>query len=290
MLGAALVTAGLVGVTYAIVQSDTLGWGSAGVLAPLAAGSVLLVAFALVEQFVARVPLVPLSIFRLAQLRAANLVVFLLYAALFATFYFVTLFLQQVRGADALEAGIAFLPMTGSVFLGSRIAPRLVARFGVRTAAAAGMLSATAGLAILAQVAPGASYAAVVLPGGVLACLGMGLALVPATIAATQGVPAAQSGLASALLNTSRLVGGAIGLAVLSTIATSHTRAELASVTGPRALTDGFAVAFAVGAALCIAGALAALLLLRNRPGAARAAAAEPALAAEGAEAEALAA
>jgi len=285
VLGATLVTAGLVGVTYGIVRSDTLGWGSAGVLAPLAVGVVLLAGFALVEQFVARVPLVPLAIFRRSQLRAANLVVFLLYAALFATFYFVTLFLQQVRGADALEAGIAFLPMTGSVFLGSRIAPRLVARFGVRTAAVAGMASATAGLAILSQVAPGASYAAVVLPGGVLSCLGMGLALVPATIAATQGVPAAQSGLASALLNTSRLVGGALGLAVLSTIASSHTHAELlASVAGPLALTDGFAVAFEIGAALCLAGALAALVLLRNRPPAAREAA--PARA----EAEALAA
>ncbi|MEA2155076.1 MAG: hypothetical protein QOE11_1216 [Solirubrobacteraceae bacterium] len=265
VLGATLVTAGLVGLTYGIVRSDALAWGSAGVLVPLLSGVALLAAFAVVEGRVARVPLVPLTIFRLPRLRAANLVVILLYAALFAMFYFVTLYLQQVLGASALRAGLMFLPLTGSVFLGSRVAPRLVSRFGVRAAVVAGMVSATAGLLVLTGVAPGASYAAVVLPGGVLACFGMGLALVPATIAAVQGVPAAQSGLASGLLNTSRLVGGAIGLALLSTIASGHTHAELlASVAEPRALTDGFGVAFEVGAALCLAGALAALTLLRD--------------------------
>jgi predicted MFS family arabinose efflux permease len=282
------VTAGLVALTYGIVRSDALGWGSAGVLAPIASGAGLLAAFALVEGYVARKPLVPLAIFRLAQLRAANLVVFLLYAALFATFYFVTLYMQQVRGDDALIAGLKFLPMTGSVFLGSRVAARFVGRLGVRATVVAGMLSATAGLVVLSGVAPDSFYLAVVLPGGVLACFGMGVALVPATIAAVQGVPAAMSGLASGLLNTSRLVGGAIGLALLSTIAAAHTRAALiASVAGPRALTDGFSVAFEVGAAFCIAGALAALLLLRD-PSAARAA--EPVHVTEAAEQEALAA
>jgi EmrB/QacA subfamily drug resistance transporter len=264
VLGAVLVTAGLVGVTYGIVRSEALGWGSAGMLGPLLAGVALLVAFVVVEGRVARVPLVPLSIFRLAQLRAANLVVILMYAALFAMFYFVTLYLQQVLGDDALVAGLKFLPLTGAVFAGSRLAPRLIARCGVRVTVVAGMLSATAGLLVLANVAPGGSYVAVVLPGGVLACLGMGLALVPATIAAVQDVPATQSGLASGLLNTSRLVGGALGLALLSTLATAHTSGELAAaVSGPRALTDGFALAFEVGAAFCLAGALVALALLR---------------------------
>jgi EmrB/QacA subfamily drug resistance transporter len=275
LTGAVLVTAGLVGLTYGIVRSDLLGWGSPGVLVPLAAGIGLLAAFILVEAFVARAPLVPLSIFRLPQLRAANLVVILLYAALFATFFFVTLYMQQVLGADAFEAGLQFLPMTGAVFAASRVAPRLVGRFGVRAVVVAGMLSSTAGLLLLTGVAPDGSYAAVVLPGGVLACFGMGLALVPVTIAAVQGVPAALSGLASGLLNTSRLVGGALGLALLSTIATAHTRHELAaSVAGQRALTDGFAIAFGVGAGLCIAGVLVAGALLRARPAAAPAAAA----------------
>jgi MFS family permease len=183
--------------------------------------------------------------------------------------------MQQVLGADAFEAGLQFLPMTGAVFAASRVAPRLVGRFGVRAVVIAGMLSATAGLLLLTGVAPHGSYAAVVLPGGVLACFGMGLVLVPATIAAVQGVPAALSGLASGLLNTSRLVGGALGLALLSTIATAHTRHELAaSVADQRALTDGFALAFGVGSALCIAGALVAATLLRGRPAAPPAAAA----------------
>jgi EmrB/QacA subfamily drug resistance transporter len=265
LLGAVLVTAGLVGLTFGIVRSDGLGWGSAGVLGPIAAGVALLAAFVLVEGRFARMPLVPLAIFRRSQLRAANLVVLLMYGALFATFFFVTLYIQQVLGVSALQAGVMFLPMTGSVFAGSQLAPHLVARFGVRWVVVAGMVSATAGLTVLSGVAAGGSYWTVVLPGGVLACLGMGMALVPATIAAVQGVPAAQSGLASGLLNTSRLVGGALGLALLSTIATAHTNGELAtSVPALRALTDGFGIAFEVGAGLCIAGALVAIALLRN--------------------------
>ncbi|MDX6690169.1 MAG: hypothetical protein QOG15_1626 [Solirubrobacteraceae bacterium] len=289
LLGAVLVTAGLVSLTYGIVRSESLGWGSTGVLGPALGGIALLTAFVLVEGKFARMPLVPLSIFRLSQLRAANLVVVLMYAALFAMFYFVTLYLQQVLHDDALEAGLKFLPMTGSVFLGSRLAPRLVARFGVRATVVAGMLSATAGLIILTSVAPGGSYLAVVLPGGVLSSLGMGLALVPATIAAVQGVPAAQSGLASGLLNTSRLVGGALGLAVLSTIASSRTSDAIASSVAPaRALTEGYSVALELGAGLTLAGALLAVLMLSSRPAAQ--AAVEPDLAELEAEVEVLAA
>ena len=271
--GAVLVTAGLVGLTYGIVRSDLLGWASPGVLVPFGAGLGLLAAFVLVEAFVARAPLVPLSIFRLSQLRAANLVVILLYGAMFTFFFFVTLYMQQVLGADAFQAGLQFLPMTGAVYAASCVAPRLVGRFGVRPVTVAGMLSASAGMLVLTGVAPDGSYAAVVLPGGVLTGLGMGLTLVPATIAAVQGVPAALSGLASGLVNTSRLVGGALGLALLTTIATAHTRYELAaSVAHQRALTDGFALAFGGGSALCIAGALVAAALLRARPAAAPAA------------------
>jgi EmrB/QacA subfamily drug resistance transporter len=267
LLGAVLVTAGLVGVTFGIVRSEALGWGSVGVLAPLIAGTVVLALFAVVEGRVARAPLVPLAIFRLGQLRAANLVVVLMYAALFAMFYFVTLYMQQVLDLDALEAGLLFLPMTGAVFAGSRVAPPLVGRVGVRAVVVAGMLSATAGMLVLTQIAGGGTYVAVVLPGGVLACFGMGLALVPATIAAVQGVPAALSGLASGLLNTSRLVGGALGLALLSTIATAHTSGALATAVAPqRALTEGFGVALAYGAGFCGASAMAALVLLRARP------------------------
>jgi EmrB/QacA subfamily drug resistance transporter len=264
--GAGLVTAGLASLTYGIVRTDTLGWVAAGVVVPLALGVGLIAAFAVVEARFALVPLVPLSIFRLRRLRAANLVVVLLYAALFAMWFFLTLYLQQVLHFDALQAGLSFLPMTLSVFGGSSIAPRLIARFGVRSVLTAGMLLGAVGSLLLSGVSPGASYAAAVLPGGVLAALGMGLALVAGTIVAVQGVPQAQGGVASGLLNTSRLVGGALGLAVLSTTAAGHTRAAVAGgasqVVG---LTDGFGMAFAVGAGFCLAGAVAAVVLLAPR-------------------------
>jgi predicted MFS family arabinose efflux permease len=236
------------------------------VIAPLASGVALLAAFVLVEGRIARVPLVPLSIFRNRGLRSANLVVVLLYASFFPVWYFLTLFLQQVEGHGAIATGIGFLPMTLAIFAASSLSPRLVARFGPRQVITAGMLLATAGLVVLTLIAPGQSYAGPVLVGGFLSALGMGMSLVPATIVATQGVERARSGLASGLLNTSRLVGGALGLAILSTIATAHTDGQLAAGIDPaQALTDGFSVALAVGAAISLVGALAAGLLLRPR-------------------------
>jgi EmrB/QacA subfamily drug resistance transporter len=263
--GALLVTGGLVALTYGIVRTDTLGWGSTEVLASLAGAVALLGAFVLVEAKVARAPLVPLSIFRLSQLRVANSVVILLYSALFSMFFFITLYLQQVLGDDALQAGLSFLPMTLSVFTGSSLAPRLVARIGVRSVVTLGLLSAAAGLLLLTGVRPGASYFTAVLPGGILSGLGMGLTLVSSTIAATQGVPRAQSGLAAGLLNMSRLFGGALGLAVLSTIATSNSHPS-PGVSQLTALANGFTVAFEVGAGILLAGVALAALGLRARP------------------------
>jgi MFS family permease len=187
-----------------------------------------------------------------------------MYAALFSMFFFVTLYLQQVLGDDALQAGLSFLPITLSVFTASSLAPRLVSRFGIRPVVTAGMLLAATGLILLSGVRPGGSYFLLVLPGGMPSGLGMRLGLVASTIAATQGVPRTQSGLASGLLNTSRLMGGALGLAVLSTIAASGSDAG-AGVSPAQALTNGFTVAFTIGALLCIAGALVALLLLAPR-------------------------
>ncbi len=286
--GALLVTAGLVSLTYGIVRTDSFGWGSTGVLAPLAVGVLLLGAFLLVEARISRAPLVPLSIFRLRTLRAANTIVVLMYSALFSMFFFVTLYLQQVLGQDALQAGLSFLPMTLSVFTASSLSPRLVARFGVRRVVTTGMLFASGGLLLLTGVHPGASYLSAVLPGGVLAGLGMGLGLVPSTIAATQGVPRTQSGLASGLLNMSRLFGGAIGLAVLSTIATSSSR-PAAGASRLAGLTNGFGVAFEIGALVCLAAAMVAAVALRPSASEERAQEA-PAVAAEAEEAEPLAA
>jgi EmrB/QacA subfamily drug resistance transporter len=262
--GAVLVTAGLVAVTFGIVRTDTLGWGSPGVLAPLVAGVALLAGFLVVEART-RVPLIPLSIFRRGQLRIANLVVVLLYMAFFPVWFFLTIYLQQVLGYDALTAGVAFLPMTLSIFAASSFAPRVVGRFGARPVIATGMSAAAVGMLLLTTLDPGSGYLGVVLGGAVLTSVGMGFSLVPSTIVAMQGVVGSQSGLASGLLNTSRLMGGALGLAVLSTIADARTSGEL-GVSAARALTDGFDLAFGVGALLCLAGAIVAALLLRTQP------------------------
>ena len=272
--GAVLITASLVMITFGIVRTDSLGWGSAEVLGPLVAGLVLLAAFVVVEARLARAPLVPLSIFRIGQLRAANLVVVLLYSAFFPEWFFLTLYFQQVLGYGAIEAGVAFLPMTLSILAASSLAPRLVARFGPRQVITVGMLTATAGLALLTGVGPEGTYLETVLAGAVLSSLGMGLSLVPATVAAMQGLPASQSGVGSGLLNTSRLMGGALGLAVLSTIAASHTHAVL-RVPPAQALTEGFDLAFTVGALFCLAGAAVAAFLLRPSGAAPAAAPAE---------------
>jgi EmrB/QacA subfamily drug resistance transporter len=268
--GAVLVTLGMTAVTYAIVTTDRLGWGAAGVLAPLAAGLALLLAFGLYQSSLGRrpnrVPLMPLGIFRLRNLTAANLVIFLLYAAIFGFWYFQSLYLQGTLHYSALEAGVAFVPMTAAVGTGATLAPRIAKRIGARAVLAVGMLSAALGEALLTGIHPGGSYVADVLPGGMFGAFGLGLALVPATIVAVQGVAPALSGLASGVLNTSRFVGAALGLAVLSTIATSHTHSEVAAGTSAAsALTDGFQLQFGVGAAFCLAGAIAAVALLRQR-------------------------
>jgi EmrB/QacA subfamily drug resistance transporter len=261
-LGATLVTSGLIAVTFGIVRTDTLGWGSAGVLAPLAAGVALLAAFFYVEARLARAPLVPLPIFRVRQLRAANLIVVLLYAANFPAWFFITLYLQQVLHYSAIEAGLGFLPMTLSIFIGSTLAPRVVARFGARAVITAALTAMAAGMLALSGIAPGQSYVGPVLIGAVLSALGMGFSLVPSTIVAMQGVAAAQSGVASGLLNTSRLMGGALGLAILSTIASGRTGGEVGT-TAARALTDGFDLAFVVAIGFAALGALTAAVALR---------------------------
>jgi EmrB/QacA subfamily drug resistance transporter len=168
VLGATLVTAGLVVAVYGIVRSESLGWGSSGVLVPLALAAALLALFALVEGRFAKAPLMPLSILRMPRLRAANLVVALLYSAVFSMWFFLTLYMQQVLHYSAVRAGLSFVPMTLSIVLTSSLAPRLVARLGVRPVLATGMLSAAVGLALLTGVRPGGSYLATVLPGGVL--------------------------------------------------------------------------------------------------------------------------
>jgi EmrB/QacA subfamily drug resistance transporter len=268
LAGALLITVGLFALVFGIVRTDTLGWGSSGVLGPIALGAVALALFIWVEARFASSPLVPLHIFARPLLRAANLVALLLYAALFSMWFFVTLYLQQVLHYTALQAGLAFLPMTLAVAGSSTIAPRLVSSLGARRTITIGMLFGAGGMAWFSALHEHSSYLLGVLPGGILAAIGLGLSLVPATIVAVQGVPASESGLASGLLNTSRLMGGALGLAALSTLAAAHTRGALAAGEGSaQALTGGFDRAFLAGAAICLLGALAAAALIRRPAG-----------------------
>jgi EmrB/QacA subfamily drug resistance transporter len=264
--GAVLISGALTAIVYGIVRTDTLGWGSLGVLGPLALGLVLLGLFAVVEGKLAADPLIPLDVFKMPALRAANLVVALLFAGMFGMWYFVSLYLQEVKGENALVAGISFLPMTLLIFAGSATAPRLVARLGARTTMAIGMSLATVGFLVLATVEASSAYEVAILPGGMLAALGAGWSLVPATIVAVKGVPAEQNGLASGVVNTSRLVGGTLGLAVLTTLATSRTNDLLGGGTAQLdALTSGYRLAFLIGAGFCLVGGTAALTLLRGR-------------------------
>jgi EmrB/QacA subfamily drug resistance transporter len=264
--GAVLVTAALTAFVFGIVRTDTLGWGATGVLAPLAGGVLLFAAFLYVEGRVARSPLMPLGLFRLARLRSANLIVFLLYSATFGMWYFLSLYLQEVLHDDPIATGLSFLPITLGIVASSYLAPRLVARYGERRVLTTGMLLVGAGLGLLTTVRAGGSYTLEVLPGGVIAALGAGCSFVPATIAAVSGVERSQSGLASGLINTSRLMGGALGLAALATIAASRTHAQLLTgVSNASALSSGFQLAFAIAAGLSLLGGLAAFVLLRSR-------------------------
>ena len=266
VLGAVLVTLGMTALTYGIVATDAHDWSSLDVLGPVAAGLTLLAGFLTHEGWIAREPLMPLGILRLRNLQAANTVIFLLYAAIFGFWFFQSLYMQGTLHYSALRTGIAFVPMTLAVATGATLAPRLARRIGARYVLALGMLSTAIGELLLTGVHPGGTYVAQVLPGGVLGAFGLGLALVPATIVAVQGVAPAMSGLASGVLNTSRFVGAALGLAVLTTLAASHTSSEVANGVSPAvALTDGFQLQFAYGAAFSLIGVVAAIVMLRPR-------------------------
>jgi EmrB/QacA subfamily drug resistance transporter len=257
--GAATATLGLSLVVLGIVRTDVTGWGSLPTLALIAAGAVLLAVFLAIEGRFAQAPLMPLRIYASRTLRTSNMVVFLLGASTFAMWFFLSLYLQQVRGYSPLRAGLAFLPMTLSIVAASTLASRGVTRVGAKPLLVAGMSMLALGLLLFTQLSPGGSYLGDVLFPSLLAAAGMGLAFVPVTIAAVSGVAPHEAGLASGLVNTSRLFGGSLGLAVLAAIATDHTNSDLRHAVGLHsALTSGFVVAFAIAAAFAAAGALIA--------------------------------
>jgi EmrB/QacA subfamily drug resistance transporter len=253
-LGALTVTAGLVLVTFGIVRTDVNGWGSATTLGTLAAGLVLLAAFVAIEMRFSRRPLVPLDIFATRSVTAANIVVFFMGSAVFAMWYFVSRYLQQVLGYSAIETGLAFLPMTAGIAIASGIAGRLSGRVGAGRVLSVGMALIALGMLGFSFISADGNFWADVLVPGVVTAIGLGFSFVPVTIAATSGVERSRAGLASGLVNTSRQLGGSVGLAVLATVATS----AATGATGA-GLTEGFHVAFLVGAGFAALGALTSL-------------------------------
>ena len=265
--GALAATVGLSLLVLGIVRTDQTGWGDAQTLIIIAAGVVLLAGFVLIEGRFARAPLMPLRIFRSRTLDAANAVVMLVGGASFGMWFFVSLYLQQVLGYSPIRAGLAFLPMTLCIVIGSTAASRLVGRFGPRPLLMLGMASLTAGLAWFAAISAHGTYLGDMLFPSLLTALGIGLAFVPATISAVAGVAPHEAGLASGLVNTARLFGGALGLAILAAIATDHTNGQLrVGVTEHVALTSGFQLAFLVAAGFALIGGLVATFGLTRIP------------------------
>jgi predicted MFS family arabinose efflux permease len=283
--GAITVTAGLVLLVYGLVQTNNHSWTAPSTIALFAASALLLALFVWIE-LRSEDPVLPLRIFRNRTLTGANVVGALLGASIFAMFFMLSLYMQQVLGYSALRTGVAYLPVAISIIVAAAVSQALVTRIGVRRVLAAGMVLQVAGLLWFARVAVDGTYAVDLLPGFLLAGFGLGFAFVPDTIAALQGVKPDQAGVASGLINTSQQIGGALGVAVLVTVASSKTLSVMAANHGapsalPSALTDGFHQAFLVGAVLAALGLLATLLLIREvRPGEAPAAA-EVATAAE---------
>jgi len=263
--GAVLVTGGLSSLVYAITKAGTDGWLATPTVAFFTV-SVLLLAGFVAWEIRHPEPLMRLGIFRISTVAGANVASFILGTALFATFLMLTLYMQQVLGYSAMKTGVAYLAVAGTAILWSAVAAQLVTRIGVKPVLVTGMTALTVGLVYFTQVSVGGSYLGDLLPGFLVVGLGIGFSFVPISIAALAGVQPAEAGLASGLFNTTQQIGGALGIAALSTIASSHTDGALASGTPlPNALVDGFQAAFVAGAIVAALGIVASLTLIRRR-------------------------
>jgi EmrB/QacA subfamily drug resistance transporter len=269
-LGALTATAGIGLLIFAIVRTEQEGWGSAATLGCLAGAAALLAAFLAIEAR-HRAPLVPLGVFRLRNLTGANAVSLALGGVMFATFFFVTLYMQQVLGYSPVKTGVAYLPLALSVIVASGFASSLIARLGFKPLLAAGMVLLAAGLAWFAQIDAGGDYVSDVLGPSLVWGPGLGIAIVVVIAAATDDLGGeGESGLASGLVNTTLQVGGALGLAALSTLAFERVDDAMADARGdhaalPGALTEGFELGLYLGAGLAALGAVIALLAIRAR-------------------------
>jgi EmrB/QacA subfamily drug resistance transporter len=267
--GAVSITAGLSLLVYALVDANSAGWGSTQTVGLLATSAALIVSFVAIE-LRSKAPLVPFRIFRLRTLTGANVVGLLVGASLFSMFFFISLYMQQVLGYSAIKAGLSYLPLAITIIISAGLASQLVTRIGFKPVLMTGMAFIAAGLIWFGQVSVGGGYVSDILGPSLLAAVGLGFAFVPVTIAAVAGVSEREAGLASGLINTSQQIGGALGLAVLATIANSRTDDLMAAAHGNpaelhSALTEGFQSAFLTGAGFAILGLLLAFVLIRGR-------------------------
>lgn len=267
LAGAITVTLGLTALEFGLIRTHDAGWASPYALAPMGAGVLLLAVFVLVQARFARDPLMPLRVFRMRSVTGANLVQLLLGSAGFAMWYFLSLYMQQVLHYTPVQAGLAFLPHSLAIVVASKTTPRLVGRVGFRPLLAFGALLSSAGFLWQAQAGADSGYVLGILVPGLLITSGMGLTFAPLAMAATTGVPSGEEGLISGILNSSRQVGGSLGLAALVTLATTHT-ASLTAAGSPtvQALAAGYSQAFLVSAGITAAAALATVVI----PGRAR--------------------
>jgi len=259
---------------YGFIHAATVSWGNSTTLLSFAIAIVLLTAFVMIEARIAN-PIMPLRMFR-SRIRVGSYVVMLvLGAAVFAMFYFLTQYVQQVEGFSPLKAGFAFLPVSAVIVVVAQIASRLVARLGAQTLIVSGTILTGFGLLLLSSLTPGSSYAEHILPAIALIAMGMGFVFVPITLTAVGGVAPEDSGIASAMLNVCQQVGGTIGLSALVTVFSTASRHDIAANSGVlhgsalahHAFTHGADMAFRAGAIFALFGLIAALVLIRVRPG-----------------------
>jgi EmrB/QacA subfamily drug resistance transporter len=263
-IGASSVTAGLALLVYAISKAPVDGWGDATTILLLIAAAALIVFFVVWEMRVPN-PLMPLSIFRIRTLAGANVVGLLLGASIFADFYLLTLYVQRVLGYSALKTGITFLATAGTVVLVAGLAQWLSTRFGPKPVMVTGMVFNTVALIWYAQIPVDGSYARNLVGGYVLFGFGLAFAFIPVSIAALAGVGPREAGLASGLLNTAQQVGGAVGVAIATSVWVSHSTHLLETGSSqPAALTGGYALAFWVIGGISAVGVFAALFLVKN--------------------------
>ncbi len=262
--GAVAVTASLMLLVYGLTQSTQNGWGSLETIGSLVGSAVLMAIFLAIE-LRSRSPLVPLGIFRRRTLSGANLIGLGLGTMIFGMFFLLSLYMQQVLGYSALKTGVGYLAVALTAVAASGVSQALVTRLGVKPVLVSGMVLLGSGLTYFSQVSVGGSYVGDLLPGFLLIGVGLGFSFVPVSIAALAGVKGPEAGLASGLINTSQQIGGALGLAILTTVATTHTTSLLESgTTRPEAMTSGFSLAFWVGAGFALISLVTTLVALKH--------------------------